>query len=67
MIELSINILLGFCVFQVGAILKDAGLHSVTVQVEKDSYFQHLSGLGSNMDQSFNALTFDNLNVIKAV
>ncbi|XP_045216205.2 proton-coupled zinc antiporter SLC30A5-like [Mercenaria mercenaria] len=55
---------------QVSAILKDSGLHSVTVQVEKDDYFQHLSGLGANLDQSFTdfpLLSFDKSNSVKAV
>lgn len=52
---------------QVGAILKDSGLHSVTLQVEKDSYFQHMSGLGASVDQNFSALNFENLNLIKAI
>ena len=56
--------------FQVSAILKDGGLHSVTVQVEKDEYFQHLSGLGANLDQNFTSfplLNFDKSNSVKAV
>jgi hypothetical protein len=54
----------------VSAILKDGGLHSVTVQVEKDEYFQHLSGLGANLDQNstnFPLLNFDKSNSVKAV
>jgi hypothetical protein len=37
---------------QVTAILKEAGVHTVMVQVEKESYFFHMSGLGSSMDNT---------------
>ena len=40
-----------FCL-QISSILKEAGVHSTTVQVEKESYFFHMSGLGSSMDNS---------------
>lgn len=59
-----------FHVFQVGAILKEAGLHSVTVQTEKDEYFQHLSGLGASFDQSytnFQSSNFSASHFIKAI
>ena len=32
---------------QVSSIFKEIGIHSVTVQVEKDAFFNHMSGLGS--------------------
>ncbi|XP_077478189.1 proton-coupled zinc antiporter SLC30A5 isoform X1 [Stigmatopora argus] len=32
---------------QVTAILKDAGVNNLSVQVEKDAYFQHMSGLSN--------------------
>ncbi|KAH0627990.1 hypothetical protein JD844_008629 [Phrynosoma platyrhinos] len=32
---------------QVSAILKDAGVNNLTVQVEKEAYFQHMSGLST--------------------
>ncbi|XP_049594353.1 proton-coupled zinc antiporter SLC30A5 isoform X1 [Syngnathus scovelli] len=32
---------------QVTAILKDAGVNNLSVQVEKDAYFQHMSGLST--------------------
>ncbi|KAM8793541.1 proton-coupled zinc antiporter SLC30A5-like [Eudromia elegans] len=32
---------------QVTAILKDAGVNNLTVQVEKEAYFQHMSGLST--------------------
>ncbi|XP_051907058.1 proton-coupled zinc antiporter SLC30A5 [Hippocampus zosterae] len=32
---------------QVTAILKDAGVNNLSVQLEKDAYFQHMSGLSS--------------------
>jgi len=60
-----------FTVFQVGAILKEAGIHSVTVQVEKEDYFQHLSGLGTNTNQSMNrnfyTVNLNNPNMVKAI
>ncbi|KAK7492536.1 hypothetical protein BaRGS_00016202 [Batillaria attramentaria] len=37
---------------QVSSILKEAGVHSVTVQAEKESYFYHMSGLGASFDQT---------------
>ncbi|KAL8577189.1 hypothetical protein ACOMHN_047957 [Nucella lapillus] len=36
---------------QVTSILKEAEITSVVVQVEKESYFYHMSGLGSSLDQ----------------
>ena len=60
-----------FTVFQVGAILKEAGIHSVTVQVEKEDYFQHLSGLGTNTNQTMNrnfyTVNLNNPNMVKAI
>ena len=41
-----------FFPLQISSIMKEAGIHSVTVQVEKESYFYHMSGLGSALDQS---------------
>ncbi|XP_061475666.1 proton-coupled zinc antiporter SLC30A5 isoform X2 [Rhineura floridana] len=32
---------------QVSAVLKDAGVNNLTVQVEKEAYFQHMSGLST--------------------
>ncbi|KAH3837247.1 zinc transporter 5-like [Dreissena polymorpha] len=53
---------------QVGSIMKDAGIHSVTVQVEKEEYLQHLSGLGSTFDPNvFQHSHFELPHVIKAV
>ncbi|KAL4227543.1 hypothetical protein ACF0H5_012986 [Mactra antiquata] len=55
---------------QVGAIFKEAGLHSVTIQTEKDEYFQHLSGLGANYDQNyinFQSPNFTTSHFIKAI
>lgn len=54
-----------------GSVLKEAGIHSVTVQVEKEEYFQHLSGLGANMDKNFyknfNTVNFDSSTMVKAI
>ena len=47
---------------QVTAILKEAGVNNATVQVEKQSYFFHLSGLGAapvNISQ-FSRPTYQN-------
>ncbi|XP_052828047.1 proton-coupled zinc antiporter SLC30A5 [Octopus bimaculoides] len=35
---------------QVNGIFKDIGVHSLVIQVEKDAYFLHLSGLGATFD-----------------
>ncbi|KAM6469526.1 proton-coupled zinc antiporter SLC30A5 [Liasis olivaceus] len=32
---------------QVSAVLKDAGINNLTIQVEKEAYFQHMSGLST--------------------
>ncbi|XP_028929247.1 zinc transporter 5 isoform X2 [Ornithorhynchus anatinus] len=32
---------------QVGGVLKDAGVSNLTIQVEKEAYFQHMSGLST--------------------
>lgn len=37
--------------FQVSSIFKEVGITSMTVQVEKEVYFHHLSGLSANFDQ----------------
>ncbi|XP_052795023.1 proton-coupled zinc antiporter SLC30A5-like [Mya arenaria] len=55
---------------QVSGILRDVGLHSVTVQVEKDEYFQHLSGLGATLEQNYSNiqhLNFDGPHLVKSV
>ncbi|KAK7115619.1 proton-coupled zinc antiporter SLC30A5-like [Littorina saxatilis] len=39
-------------VSQISAILKEAGIHNVTVQTEKETFFYHMSGLGSSLDHS---------------
>ena len=36
---------------QIHGILKELKLSNVTVQIEKETFFQHLSGLGANMGQ----------------
>ncbi|XP_037548237.1 zinc transporter 5 [Nematolebias whitei] len=36
---------------QVTAILKDAGVNNLSVQVEKEAYFQHMSGLGTGFHE----------------
>ena len=56
--------------YQVTTLLRDAGIHSVTIQVEKEEYFQHLSGLGAYMDQNFSNLSlnpFNTTHLVKAV
>lgn len=37
--------------FQVTAILKDAGVNNLSVQVEKEAYFQHMSGLSTGFHE----------------
>lgn len=39
--------MIGAIVSQVTAILKDAGVNNLSVQLEKEAYFQHMSGLSS--------------------
>lgn len=36
---------------QVTAVLKDAGVNNLTVQVEKEAYFQHMSGLSTGFQE----------------
>uniref|UniRef100_A0A8C0J9C5 Zinc transporter n=1 Tax=Chelonoidis abingdonii TaxID=106734 RepID=A0A8C0J9C5_CHEAB len=36
---------------QVTAVLKDAGVNNLTVQVEKEAYFQHMSGLSTGFHE----------------
>ncbi|ESP05676.1 hypothetical protein LOTGIDRAFT_103228 [Lottia gigantea] len=59
---------------QVTSILKEAGIINVMIQVEKEQYYYHLSGLSSSFDQmiecshSFNKLQYDEkLNRVKAI
>jgi hypothetical protein len=37
--------------FQIQALFKEAKVANITVQIEKEIYFQHLLGLGANMVQ----------------
>lgn len=43
--------LLLFTFGQVTAVLKDAGVNNLTVQVEKEAYFQHMSGLSTGFHE----------------
>ncbi|TNN26884.1 Zinc transporter 5 [Liparis tanakae] len=36
---------------QVTAILKDGGVNNLSVQVEKEAYFQHMSGLSTGFHE----------------
>ncbi|XP_013399446.1 zinc transporter 5 [Lingula anatina] len=60
-------------VSQVTAIFKELGVQNLTVQVEKEAYFQHMSGLSSNFDvivemtKNIKALNFQDPHSIKAV
>jgi zinc transporter 5/7 len=38
-------------VAQVTSVLKDAGVNNLSVQVEKEAYFQHMSGLSSGFHE----------------
>jgi len=40
-----------WCVTQVTALFKEAGISNICVQVEKRTYFQHLQGLGVSSDR----------------
>lgn len=49
--------------FQVSSLFKEVGVSNLAVQVEKPSYFQHMSGLGISMDQVYEmARNFKTLN-----
>ena len=37
--------------FQIHAMLKEVKLSNVTIQIEKEVFFQHLNGLGADMGQ----------------
>ena len=38
---------------QVTSLLKDAGITNLVVQVEKETYFTHMTGLGASVDSAF--------------
>lgn len=37
--------------FQVSAVFKDAGVNNLTIQLEKEAYFQHMSGLSTGFHE----------------
>lgn len=39
---------------QVSAVLKDAGVNNLTIQLEKEAYFQHMSGLSTGFHEVLN-------------
>ena len=39
------------CHLQVSAIFKECGIQNLSVQVEKEAYYQHMSGLSVTFDQ----------------
>ena len=39
--------------FQVTSLFKEIGIGNITVQVEKEAFFQHMSGLGVSMNQVY--------------
>lgn len=57
-------------VSQVTGIMREAGIVGMTVQVEKDEFYQHLSGLGSSYSDTqlgFTALSLDQASIITAI
>jgi hypothetical protein len=40
-----------FVISKINSIFKDLKLSNLTIQIEKETFFQHLSGLGANMGQ----------------
>lgn len=65
---------LWFLHFQATAIFKEAGVNNLTIQVEKETYFQHISGLGVSTNQlyeitkDFKSLSYENTaNFINAI
>ena len=46
-----LSFLMFHSVFQVTAIFKEFGVTNITVQVEKEEFFQHMSGLSATFDQ----------------
>lgn len=55
---------------QVSYIFKEAGIHTMTFQVEKEAYYQHLSGLGASCDDNygnFRALNFHDRSLVTAI
>lgn len=46
-IQVTSDVLEQRIVQQVTGILKDAGVNNLTIQVEKEAYFQHMSGLST--------------------
>ena len=60
---------ISFC-FQVSYIFKEAGIDTMTFQIEKEAYYNHLSGLGASYDESyadFRALSFHDRSIVTAV
>lgn len=51
-VQISMSAVEQRVISQISSILKDAGVHSVEVQAEKESYFFHMSGLGAAFDQT---------------
>ncbi|ELT96504.1 hypothetical protein CAPTEDRAFT_20619 [Capitella teleta] len=61
-------------VSQTNSILKESGVNNLTIQVEKESFFQHISGLGLSSNQlyeitkDFKSLSYENTaNFINAI
>ncbi|KTG38501.1 hypothetical protein cypCar_00008597 [Cyprinus carpio] len=42
---------LNFALEKVSAVLKDAGVNNLTIQLEKEAYFQHMSGLSTGFHE----------------
>lgn len=39
--------------FQITSLLKEAGVTNLTIQIEKETYFQHMQGLGLNLQDIY--------------
>ncbi|GAB1606164.1 zinc transporter 5-like [Argonauta hians] len=58
---------------QVNGIFKDIGVHSLVIQVEKEAYFLHLSGLGATFDpmiqqsRTFGRSNMENLTTVPSI
>lgn len=66
----NVTIQIHAIIFQVSYVFKEAGIHTMTFQIEKEAYYQHLSGLGASSDENyadFRALSFHDRSIVTAV
>uniref|UniRef100_A0A672NGR6 Zinc transporter n=1 Tax=Sinocyclocheilus grahami TaxID=75366 RepID=A0A672NGR6_SINGR len=50
-LQLMSNVVEQRVIQQVSAVLKDAGVNNLTIQLEKEAYFQHMSGLSTGFHE----------------